>query len=166
MLPAKTNYFAKFKLLIIIWVTQVRTGATMKAFEFLHSASLECKLNKDWQTIRTKLKDFDNDFKTMDITGLRSAADEIVFIMYTDDKHNFKQYNSLELIQAYKNIVDDLEVIEQMHLFYDEFKTNMKEQNIQDKNVRFLDPTLTFVKLGRNVKNYLTVNIAEKVETK
>lgn len=135
----------------------------MKSFDFLHSGSIQQDGNANWSTLRTKLKDFSNDWTTMDVVGLRSAADEIVFLMYRDNNNNFKQYNSAVLIDAFKCIVDNLNTTDHQWKFYDEFKEHMKLQNIPDKNVRFLDSTLTFVKQGRKIGNYLTINLAETV---
>jgi len=135
----------------------------MKSFDFLHSGSIQQDSNANWSTLRTKLKDFKNDWTTMDVVGLRSAADEIVFLMYRDNNNNFKQYNSAVLIDAFKCIVDNLNATDHQWKFYDEFKEHMKLQNIPDKNVRFLDSTLTFVRQGRKIGNYLTINLAETV---
>jgi|688.fasta_scaffold373739_2 hypothetical protein len=138
----------------------------MESFDFIHSGSFEVtEPNKHFDTLATKLKDFKN-WKTIDLNGLRSADDDIVFIMYRDESGNFKQYNLKSLVEAYKSLIDDLDVSEKQWNFYDEVQEAIKPQQVDSKNLRFLDNTLTFIRNGNTVKRYITFNIAEKVTQK
>jgi len=135
----------------------------MKPFEFIHSGCIEQQTDANWQVIRSKLRLFNN-WKTVDVTGLRCADDNIVFLMFLDDNGNFHQFNGKELIHAFINITDNLEVNDLQHKVMDEFVDKQaKLQKIKTKDLRFADPSLTLIKDGRKIKNLLSINIQERV---
>lgn len=138
----------------------------MESFDFVHSGSFEQKTpNKHFDNLASKLKEFKN-WKTIDVCGLRSADDEIVFVMYRDDSGNFRQYNSKVLVESYKQIINDLELADRQWAFYDEVLEAVRPQLVDSKNLRFLETSLTFTKDKSKVKRFVTFNIAERVVQK
>lgn len=133
----------------------------MRGFDFLHTGSIKQDTNANWRVIRSYLPK--TDWQILEVSGLRSAADEIVFIMYKDENGNFQQYNKLILIDAFKAIVDDLAVSEKQWAFLDELEHAFRPEGFKAKNARFLDTTLTFHREGRKVLNYLTINVIEEI---
>jgi hypothetical protein len=135
----------------------------MKPFEFIHSGCIEQLTDDNWKILRSKLSLFKN-WRSVNVTGLRCANDNIVFLMYLDDSGNFHQFNSLDLIHAYIAITDNLETNDLQHKIMDEFVDKQAPvMGINTKDLRFADCSVEFLKEGRKIKNYLCINIQERV---